>query len=50
MAAWLFSAVFVKAVNKATCIEHGLREELLLSPRVGFENYPSRKAFATHSI
>ena len=26
-------------------IEHGLREELLLSPRIGFENNPSRKAF-----
>ena len=34
--------------KEATGIEHGLREELLLSPRIGFENYPSRKAFATH--
>ena len=25
-----------------------LREELLESPRIGIENYPSRKAFATH--
>ena len=24
------------------------REELLQSPRIGIENYPSRKAFATH--
>ena len=28
--------------KEATGIEHGLREELLLSPRIGFENYPSR--------
>ena len=48
MAAWLFSAVFVKA-KKQRALEHGLREELLLSPRIGFENYPSRKAFATDS-
>ena len=27
--------------------EQELREELLQSPRVGIENYPSRKAFAT---
>ena len=24
------------------------REELLQSPRIGIENYPPRKAFATH--
>ena len=36
--------------KKATGIEHRLREELLLSPRTGFENYPSRKTFATHFI
>ena len=36
--------------KEATGIEHGLREELLLSPRIGFENYPSRKAFATNFI
>ena len=36
--------------KEATGIEHGLREELLLSPRIGFENYPSRKAFETHFI
>ena len=36
--------------KEATSIEHGLREELLLSPRIGFENYPSRRAFATHFI
>ena len=36
--------------KEATGIEHGLREELLLSPRIGFENYPLRKAFATHFI
>ena len=36
--------------KEATDIEHGLREELLLSPGIGFENYPSRKAFATHFI
>ena len=29
--------------------EQELREELLQSPRIGIENYPSRKAFATHS-
>ena len=28
--------------------EQELREELLQSPRIGIENYPSRKAFATH--
>ena len=28
--------------------EQVLREELLQSPRIGIENYPSRKAFATH--
>ena len=26
------------------------REELLQSPRIGIENYPSRKAFATHDL
>ena len=36
--------------KEATGIEHGLREELLLSPRIGFENCPSWKAFATHFI
>ena len=36
--------------KEATGIEHGMREELLLSPRIGFENYPSRKAFATNFI
>ena len=36
--------------KEATRIEHGLREELLLSPQIGFKNYPSRKAFATHFI
>ena len=46
MAAWLF---FRKS-KEATGIDHGLREELLLLPRIGFENYPSRKAFATHFI
>ena len=28
--------------------EQELREELLQSPRIRIENYPSRKAFATH--
>ena len=28
--------------------EQELREELLQSPRIGIENYPSRKALATH--
>ena len=28
--------------------EQELREELLHSPRIRIENYPSRKAFATH--
>ena len=28
--------------------EQELREELLQSPWIGIENYPSRKAFATH--
>ena len=28
--------------------EQELREELLQSPRIGIENYLSRKAFATH--
>ena len=36
--------------KEATGIEYGLRQELLLSPRIGFENYPSWKAFATHFI
>ena len=36
--------------KEATGIEHGLREELLLSPQIGFKNYPSRKAFATQFI
>ena len=36
--------------KEVTGIEHGLREKLLLSPRIGFENYPSRKAFATYFI
>ena len=46
MAACLF---FVKA-KKQRAIEQGLREELLhlYTPRLGIENYPTRKAFATH--
>ena len=36
--------------KEATGIEHGLREELLLSPQIGFDNYPSRKTFATHFL
>ena len=49
---WLFdiSTEDSSANERATGIEHGLREELLLSPRIGFENYPSRKDFATHFI
>ena len=43
MAACLFSR---KRRNKGR--EQELREELLQSPRIGIENYPSRKAFATH--
>ena len=44
MAACLFSR---KRRSKGH--EQELREELLQSPRIGIENYPSRKAFATHS-
>ena len=44
MAACLFSR---NRRNKGH--EQELREELLQSPRIGIENYPSRKAFATHS-
>ena len=43
MAACLFSR---KRRSKGH--EQELREELLQSPRIGIENYPSRKAFATH--
>ena len=43
MAACLFSR---KRRSKGH--ERELREELLQSPRIGIENYPSRKAFATH--
>ena len=43
MAACLFSR---KERSKGH--EQELREELLQSPRIGIENYPSRKAFATH--
>ena len=43
MAACLFSR---KRRSKGHELE--LREELLQSPRIGIENYPSRKAFATH--
>ena len=48
MAACLFSAVLVKA--KKQRVLNLDWEELLLSPRIEFENYPSRKAFATHFI
>ena len=43
MAACLFS-------RKRRSKGHGqeLREELLQSPPIGIENYPSRKAFLTH--
>ena len=34
--------------EEAKSIEQELREELFQSPRIGIENYPSRKAFATH--
>ena len=43
MAACLFSR---KQRSKGH--EQELREELLQSQRIGIENYPSRKAFATH--
>ena len=43
MAACLFS---LKRRSKGH--EQELREGLLQSPRIGIENYPSRKAFATH--
>ena len=43
MAACLFSR---KRRSKGH--EQELREELLQSQRIGIENYPSRKAFATH--
>ena len=43
MAACLFSR---KRRSKGHVEE--LREELLQSPRIRIENYPSRKAFATH--
>ena len=43
MAACLFSR---KRRSKGH--EQELGEELLQSPRIGIENYPSRKAFATH--
>ena len=36
--------------KEATGIEHGLREELILSPRIRFENYPSRKAFGVFRL
>ena len=45
MAACLFSR---KRRNRGH--EQELREELLQSPRIGIENYPSRKAFATHAF
>ena len=45
MAACLFSR---KQRSKGH--EQELREELLQSPRIGIENYPSRKAFATHLL
>ena len=43
MAACLFSR---KRRSKGH--EQELREELLQSPQIGIENYPSREAFATH--
>ena len=43
MAACLFSE---KRRSKGN--EQELREELLQSPRIRIQNYPSRKAFATH--
>ena len=43
MAACLFSRK-----RRSRGHEQELREELLQSPRIGIENYPSRKAFATH--
>ena len=43
MAACLFSR---KRRSKGH--EQELREELLQSPRIGIESYPSRKAFAIH--
>ena len=43
MAAYLFSR---KRRSKGH--EQELREELLRPPRIGIENYPSRKAFGTH--
>ena len=49
MAPLLFFSCFRKN-KEATAIEYGLREELLLPPRIGFENYPSWKDFATHFI
>ena len=36
--------------KEAMGIEHGLREELILSPRIRFENYPSRKAFGVFRL
>ena len=43
MAACLFSRKW-----RSKGHEQELREKLLQSPRIGIENYPSRKAFATH--
>ena len=40
--------LFVSRKRRSKGYEQELREELLQSPQIGIENYPSRKAFATH--
>ena len=49
MAAWLFSAVFVKA-KKQRVLNTDWEKNCYCPPRIEFENCPSRKAFATHFI